>query len=180
MAGGVIRVGFGLDDRKVRRALRKMDQHRKALGKVFRQLRPVLREDLLNHAEAEESPDGKAWAPRAPSTLAKVEKRASTYTQTHRQRRKRKMHGPLRESKSTTRMTNLLGQLPLSVNTGARKASLRARSKVKWSGVHNEGGVVGNGAHLPAREFVGFSSEFLATAQEELEDFVHEGWRRAG
>lgn len=175
----VLRVDFGFDDRKVRRGLRKMADQRKRLSKVFRQLRPVLREDLLQHAEAEESPSGKKWKPRAESTVARVEKRASTHTRVVRERRKRKMHGPQRETRVSKKMTSVLGTLPLSVSTKTRGHSLTAKSRVEWSGVHNEGGTVGRGARLPEREFVAFSPSFLGTAEEELIDFVHEGWRKS-
>jgi phage gpG-like protein len=184
MADKLLLVHF--EDRKVRRALRKMGDNCKALGKVFRHLRPVLREDLQSHAEREESPAGGRWPARAASTLARLEKRAGTHTRVKRDRRQRKLKGgarfsgPQRETRISRKMTSLLGKLPIGVKTSARgQSSLEAASPVAWAGVHNDGGTAGRGSRIPQREFVAFSGDFLAEASEDLVAFVHAGWRKA-
>jgi len=188
MAEKFIHVHF--EDRKVRRALRKMGDNCKDLHKVFRGLRPSLRDNLQKHADAEESPTGSRWPQRATSTMEKLEKRAHSartadaiLTKRKRRRSIRKkgataggrFAGPLRQKQ----ILSLLGKLPIGVKTMAKGAALEAASTASWAGIHNEGGVAGHGARIPEREFVAFSGEFLVEASDDLIAFVHKGWASA-
>lgn len=160
-------------DGGVTRGLLLMERRRRELRTVFRQLRKPLAASLQLAADREQDPETKqAWPARAPSTRRRAEKRASF--KVTRERRRRRMVGPLRETR--TRMAGTLGTLPTSVRTGARGATLAAASAVRWSGVHNEGGVVGHSSVIPARPFVAFADDFLELARERIEGFVIQGW----
>jgi len=173
----ILRVDF--KDAKVRRGLELMEGRRKSLVRVFRKLRPVLRDELRAAADGQSSPEG-SWPRRARSTEDKVEKRASTHTFT-RKHKKPKI-GPRRVETSTRKMTGLLGKLPETVATrtrGGMFAALIGESKIEWAGVHNAGGVVGRGSVIPARPFVFLSPAFKQRAAIDISKFVAEGWRKA-
>lgn len=174
MSAAFFRVEF--KDAEVRRGLAALERRRKDLRVVFRALKKPLAEDLKAAAAAEHDPETKqGWPPRAPSTRRRAEKRASFTVQ--RERRRRRMVGPLRETR--TMRSGTLGTLPHGVKVGARRATLAAWSSVRWAGVHNEGGVVGHGSVIPARPFVAFSDAFLDTAADRIENFVIQGWDQA-
>lgn len=161
-------------DRDVVKGFESMDARRKRLRTAFRQLRAPLAADLRAHAEQQESPStGAKWPPRATATEGRSAKRARTVS-VGREKRRRGMSGPMRETH--VRRAEPLGSLPESVQTNAIGARLVARSAVSWSAVQNEGGVVGHGAVIPAREFVEFSPEFLDVAKETIAGFVAGGF----
>ncbi len=157
-----VRVDF--KDRRVQKALRKWKKSKDILGQVFRDLRPRLREDLVEAAEKETGPSG-AWPRRAPTT----EKQKTLHAPTVRSARgkTRRASGPARQvARGSTR---LLGRLPDTVPVTTRGLSVGAKSSVKWAGIHNDGGVAGHGARIPKREFVFLSRDFLDDAVDAIE-----------
>lgn len=173
MASGTRFVSVKFADRDVRRALEGMGKARKGIRKVMRDLRVPLRADLKKHADHERSPDG-AWPKRSAKTEARDRKRTTVY----REKRRRGRSGPLQETRSPRKAIALLGKLPELTVSRTRLATLIADNAVPFSGVHNEGGRVGHGAIIPAREFVFLSDPFLEVAVEKITEFVHAGWRR--
>lgn len=122
----------------------------------FRALVPEVRRDQRDHARQQEAPDG-AWASWSPAYERKKERRRGT-----RRGRGRKM----------------LGRLPRAVRYRAGGDYVEAESRVRWSGVHQEGGRVGRGADVPARPFLWFSDDFLDDATEAMSDYAARGWSR--
>lgn len=63
--------------------------------------------------------------------------------------------GKLRAGKrAITRHHRLLGRLASTIRAQVKKKELIVMSIVDWAGVHNVGGEVGHGAHVPARTFL--------------------------
>lgn len=62
----------------------------------------------------------------------------------------------------------LLGKLSTAFDVTFDRTEIRAQSKVPWSGVHQEGGKVGNNATVPARVHHWMSIEFLRFAEREI------------
>lgn len=118
---------------------------RVSYAKVFRELRPAMKQDTRDHVKARSGPDG-GWPPRAAATMAR-----------------------LRRSKRRTRP---MGRLPSIVSYRASARGLVGQHRLLWSGVQSYGGVVGNGAKLPARPFLWMSDEFLAEANKLTRDAV--------
>jgi phage gpG-like protein len=169
---GIVRIS--VRDTEVQRGLDAMRGRGHLLGVVFRELRPVLRLDLREHAKFHAGPDGN-WPPRAASTLAKIEKRAAKVGRTRTRKTK---DGTRIRTRNVTRMQNALGSLPGSVRTKAGQRQLVAESPVAWAGIHNEGGIAGHGSSIPARPFVFFSENFLGAAEREIGRFVFFGWEK--
>lgn len=69
-----------------------------------------------------------------------------------------------------------LGRIANSISAKLEKAQLTFASKVPWAGVHNEGGVVGNKARLPARPFLEWTEEDLGTLAEMLQERMMLAW----
>ena len=172
-----IRIAF--DDADVQRGLAEMLGRGTAMHSVFKNLRPELRDELKRSAARESSPEG-AWAPRAHSTMERLEKRGAIKMIKRRERRKRKggeaFAGPLRETVTKSLLSNTLGRLPGGVVTKASATSLVAESPAAWSAIHNVGGRAGHGSLIPARPFVFFSGEFLKQAERDIEQFVLNAW----
>ncbi len=116
----------------VERGLDSLKARGRALAGAFRELVPAMREDQRDHAKSQAGPDGR-WPPRAPST--------------------RKSHGNMPRRP--------LGKLSTAVSYRAGSMGASAESRIAWSGVHQDGGKVGNKATLPARTFLWISDRFL-------------------
>jgi phage gpG-like protein len=174
-------------DAGVQRGLRFFKGHRKALQRVFKQMRVPLREDLQRYATQESGPDG-SWPKRKQETERRIKRRARFYTTTKRGKSPKgrsdkgrfvRASGPVRSTVTKRDMSQLLGRLPVAVSTTARGSTLTAQSKVPWSGVHNDGGVAGHGAKIPQREFVFISPPFLVQFVSRVEAAMTRGWREA-
>jgi len=111
------------------------------LRPAWKEARKPARADQREHAKEEEGPDG-PWIPRRSRTRAR--------SKSGRRRRARK----------------LLGRLPRALQIKHDKRRLLIRSRVRWSGVHQEGGVAGRGAQIPARTFLWPSDELLGKVAE--------------
>ncbi len=80
---------------------------------------------------------------------------------------------PKRATKSRKR---LLGRLPGAVKVTSTGNSVSAVSSVKWSAVHQEGGVAGRGTKIPARPFLWVSDALHTQAAALLRDAVAGEW----
>lgn len=142
-----------IDLGEVERSFDAMKRRGRELGQAFRVLKPEMRADQRDHAARREGPEG-SWPPLAQSTLAK---RASL--------------GRLRRRP--------LGRLTSAVTYTASKDGVVARSRVPWSGAHQEGAVVGRGSRLPARPFLWLSDRLIERAKEILARVVTDAFGRA-
>lgn len=130
-----------IDTRQVEAGLVAMGNDR-AVALAMRALRKPMRVDQRDHARQAEGPEGK-WPARR--VLA-------------RRSRRRRLASRRR----------LLGKLPAAITVTATKIGVSAVSRVRWSGVHQEGGPVGRGASVPARPFLWVSHELLDQAAEAI------------
>jgi phage gpG-like protein len=78
-------------------------------------------------------------------------------------RRKKRGVAEKRKSDVATPLGKLIGAFVAKV-VGKRRVTVE--NKVPWSGVHNEGGAVGNGAKLPKRQFLFITSDDLDEAKQ--------------
>lgn len=133
----------------VEKGLRKLDKLTSGSGlrPILVQLRKPLRADQRAHAKAEEGSGGK-WPSRAASTVAAIKLR-------RRAARRARKSGLKRRSIAR----RLLGRLPGALDVRIEGKSLIARSKVAWSGAHQDGD-----SHVPAREFLWISDGVLEDA----------------
>jgi phage gpG-like protein len=131
-----------LDLGDVEHGLDALARRARALGPVFRELKTPLRLDQRAHAKRREGPSA-MWAPRAASTMARLRSGGK-------------------------RARKLLGRLPGAVKYTATATSVAGTSRALWSGVHQDGGVVGHGARLPARPFLWISDDMLTVAENTL------------
>lgn len=148
-----VSVSMQLDLRGVTAGIDGMRSRGKALGQVFRALKPVVREDQREHAKTQSGPDGR-WAKRAPSTLQKFAR-----------------------GKSGRRLVRRpLGKLVSAVAYKASRLGVIAESLVKWSGAHQWGGKVGRGSVLPDRPFLWISEKLLKKTADAIEKHALAGF----
>lgn len=105
------------------------------LRPAWKEARQPLRRDIADHRKQQKGPDG-VWP------------RLATSTQERRlgKRRARK----------------LLGKLPTALQTISDRSRVAMRSRVAWSGVHQDGGRAGRSS-IPARPFL-WASELAVDA----------------
>lgn len=70
----------------------------------------------------------------------------------------------------------VLGKVLNAYRTTSDAAGVRARSLIDWSGVLDQGGIVGNRAKLPKRQFAFLSVQFVETTAQRLARFVGGRW----
>lgn len=68
----------------------------------------------------------------------------------------------------------LLGKLANSLSATTTKKQLTVQSKVDWSGVQNDGGIVGNNATLPGRPFLELEPKDLEVLAKIAQDYMLE------
>lgn len=124
--------------------------------KRFHRLDKPMREDQKQHGRLKEDSDNKAWPARR---------------QAIRQRAGRRKGKPIRPK---GRARRLLGRLaaPGSWRKLQSRYSIVFQSRASYSEAHQDGARIGNGATLPAREFLYASDRFLDFAAEWLGDGV--------
>lgn len=147
--------------------LDKMVAAGKDLRPVFRATRADLRNDLKDHFEHAQGPDG-SWAPRNPATVEHI---LSTGGRARNITRK----GRVKRS-AAKRLANVLGRLRSAWKISYDKRSLEATSIVPWAAVHQYGGVAGRHAHIPARPFAWASDTLLGTLAARVAAHVLAGW----
>lgn len=126
----------------VDKGLAAMERRARELGPVMKSLVKPLRDDQRNHKRAQSGPDH-GWAPRSAATVAAA-------------------HGKRKLARS------ILGRLPSATSYKTTPTSVTGTSKVAWSLAQQEGGRVGHGAQLPAREFLWISDEMMELADHEI------------
>lgn len=142
-----------LDLGDVDRGFAAMRRQAHALSPAMRQLKEPMRRDQKDHARAQMGPLG-AWKPRSLKTIAELAKPSN----------RRLLKKPL-------------GKLPTAVTYRSTGTSVVAESLVRWSSVHQDGGIAGQGGHkkaafaakrhgsvIPARPFLWVSEQLLAFA----------------
>jgi phage gpG-like protein len=153
----VIDVRLELDARSALAGLDRMAKAGNAPTKAFRALRPVMRADQREHARRAEGPSGK-WPARKTRITSRSRGSNGRYLSARRRSR-----GLARRP---------LGRLTTAVTYTASKDGLIGRSLVQWSGAHQWGGRVGNGADLPARPFLWLSDKLVEQSTRMLADHV--------
>lgn len=121
---------------------------RRADQDFFRELAPEARADQRDHAKNQEGPESH-WAPRK--------------------------EVPGRRKRKTRR---ILGRLPGAIQVRTHPDAVEIQSRVRWSGIHQDGGTANNGAQIPARPFLWWSEEFLDVAGESALIFITRNWGR--
>lgn len=66
----------------------------------------------------------------------------------------------------------LLGQIANSIAVDFDKTKWEMFSRIEWAGAHNEGGVVGNGATLPARTFMEWTPRRLEKFVQMANEYI--------
>lgn len=117
---------------------------------VLRSMRTPVRRDQMAHGRAAAASDG-AWPKRAAAT---VEGRGKKRAKIRRRR--------------------LLGKLSSAIKIFIDRSTLTVQSMVKWSAIHQHGGIAGRGARIPRREFLWFSPDFLSEVRKKFLDYLTE------
>lgn len=121
-----------------------MERRTHALGPAFRELKKPMRDDQRDHGKKQRGPFAQ-WARRSPRTLEFY-----------------RDHGRKRAPRP-------LGRLLSAVKYTATAYGVVGESRVAWSKVHMDGGVVGRGVKLKARPFLWLSRKLLDIAERVLE-----------
>ena len=124
----------------------------------FTELKTEARADVRERSKARQGPNGETWVPRATSTVERSKRKS--------ERRRRK-----------GRTAGLLGQVGRPSKAEVSDFHLDLSSHASFAMVHQTGGVVGHGARLPARPYLGWTEEFMTTTAESWRAWVLEGWR---
>lgn len=149
--------------RDVENGLRRMQLAGKDLRPLFRRVQVDLRTDQKQHAKDEAGPDGK-WPGLDPDTLRKRSRQGAGRRHRGKKKRKRRAFG------------RKLGKLPRAFAITYSRSWIRATSRVKWSGVHQGGGLAGKGARMPRRTFLWASSGLLQTVARKAVDYLVGAW----
>lgn len=140
------------DTRDIDRAMREIERRAVDAAPLYRELGKAARRDQREHQARQAGPDGR-WPEIDPDTRSARRRKG--------RRRKR-----------------LLGRLPTALRVRPDRDGIVIRSQVRWSSVHQDGGVVGRGARIPARSFLWWSGDFLDLAADSLLAYALRGWSR--
>lgn len=148
----------------------RMEAAAKRLRPAWSSLRRPMRDDQADHAKAQAGPDGK-WPKNSAKT---VERRRQAARGRRRAMKAAKTKAKFSNKRRQFRAGRLLGSLPNRTVKVQQLGSdgLLAISKVKWSGVHQEGGRAGRGSRIPARPFLWLSDRFKRQVVEAIEQHV--------
>jgi phage gpG-like protein len=135
----MLEVTFDIDLEDVIDGFDDMKREARDLTSAWREASPDLQKDIREHGRRKEGPDDK-WPKLAKSTLK------------NRKAKRKRGKKPA---------VAILGKLRRNFTIEWGPKFLRARSRVLWSGVHQEGGVVGHGAVIPARPHIYAGKEFF-------------------
>lgn len=139
----MIDVDARIDSEQVQRALGRMARFGRDLSPVLREVRRPFVRDQVEHRQQQEGPDGK-WPARSPFTIARAKARS-------------RAGGRKRGARGRT-----LGKLPLAFKVEVSRRRLAIVSRVRWSGVHQEGaGRVGRAPRIPQRQFFWLSRKLM-------------------
>lgn len=139
-----------LDAREVEKSLAELERRGQNPLPAMRVIRMEMRTDQRDHASGKEGPDGK-WPPRSAATIKAARK-------------------------GSGRPRRFMGRLTTAVDYLAQHKQVIGRSKIPWSGAHQEGATVGKGVKLPARPFLWISDRLLEVSARVLTRFIVNGW----
>lgn len=135
------------------------------LRPVWSKLKPVMIKDQKEHFRLRLGPDG-IWPPRA-ETTGKRQLRSS---------RRRAIKKGRKPPKNASRRV-LGGKMATAFGVAFNRDALAAKSKIPWSGSHQEGDQIGRGRwDLPKRTHLYLSDKFLALVEERIEQHLLKGW----
>lgn len=137
------------------------------LRPVWREVRGGLRGDLKNHFDQRQGPEG-AWAPPAASTIERLLRQGGRSANINRK-------GQLKR-RAARRLANQLGRLKSAWTIAYTRGSLTGESKAPWSGIHQDGGVAGRGARIPARPFAWVTDSFLGVVADSVLKYLGKAW----
>ena len=150
------------------RAMQRQAERRKVF---FQTLKKPAKQDVRDHQKAKRG-ESAAWPPLDPDTLAKRRRRPGRRPG----RRSARARAPGRRQRG--RQPQLLGRVPRAWKTFLSEDHFKLRNMVRWSGIHNTGGVAGRRARMRRRQFAYFSRAFLNDALAAYGAFVLQGWQR--
>lgn len=159
----MIEVDAFVNLRDVENGLRRMQLAGLDLRPLFRRVQRDLRADQSSHAKEERGPDGK-WPGLDADTLAKRSRQGAGRRHRGRKKRRRRAFG------------RKLGKLPRAFAITYSRSWIKATSRVKWSGAHQRGGIVGRGSRLPKRTFLWASTGLLQIVARKAVDYLVGAW----
>lgn len=145
-----------VDISAVDRGLDALTRAARDLGPAFKEARKPVRKDQRDHAQRRQGPDG-PWQPKSRLTRAREALAA-------------------KRAKRRPRTKRLLGRLPGAIKVESNRWRVVARSKSRWSNVHQEGGTAGRGARIPARPFLWVSDALEAALRFVFERHILGRW----
>ncbi|MFN3595274.1 MAG: phage virion morphogenesis protein [Thiobacillaceae bacterium] len=145
-------IDITIDDREVREALERLQRRLSDLSPVMRDIGELLTERAKQRFATSTGPDGKAWAPNAPSTIAAY---LSSYGGSFKKRGGLTKQGAARAA----RKKPLIGEsraLSTTIHYQAGRESVTIGSPMVYAAIHQFGGQAGRGKRvtIPARPFL--------------------------
>lgn len=155
-----------IDDRDVLAGIRELEKRGQDLRPVFREIRPLIRRDIVEHFQRRSGPSG-GWPKWSRSYVEKRLGGAGVLSKRHKRRGRRVL-----TKRGRKRFGNMLGALKSAWKFRLGRQILEATNIVPWAGVHQFGGMAGRGASIPARPFAYVSPETVAEATKRIRDYV--------
>lgn len=173
-------IDIELDDREVRQALERLQRRLSDLSPVMREIGELLTERAKERFATSTGPDGKAWAPNKPATIAAYLKQ---YGGSYRKRGGLTKAGAARAAAKKP----LIGetkQLMGTLHYQAGRDSVTVGSPMAYAAIHQFGGKAGRGKKvtIQARPFlpVTASGQWLGSADREaVLDIIREALEEA-
>jgi hypothetical protein len=147
-----------------------MERAAEHLRPVFKELRPMIAQDLRSHFEQGDG-DGEKWPPLAPSTVQRLMPKRKAFVT-------RGARAGAVKARYARRVGNILGKLKSAWIFTITDKMIEARSRsAVWGWVHNEGGTAGRGSRIPKRTFAWFRPWLVAHFQERVIARLMGAWR---
>lgn len=145
-------IDIQLDDREVRQALDRLERRLSDLSPVMREIGELIAERARERFATSTGPDGKAWAPNAPATIASYLKQ---YGGSYKKRGGLTKKGEARAAAKKP----LIGETKQLMGTlyyRADRESVTVGSPMRYAAIHQFGGQAGRGLKvtIPARPFL--------------------------
>lgn len=152
--------------RDVENGLRRMQLAGMDLRPVFRASEHAFRADMKQHQKERRGERG-SWSRLATSTIL------------HRKARTGKQGRKRSKPPKGTRL-KILGNLVSAGRFNITSSRMKLISVIKWSGVHQRGGIAGRGARIPQREYYWASPRLLAIVHTKAIDHMAKAWKGRG
>lgn len=149
-------IDIQIDDREVRAALDRLQRRLSDLSPVMREIGELLAERAKSRFATSTGPDGRRWAPNAPSTLAAY---LRSYGGSYK-----KGGGPTKKGAARAAAKKpLIGEskaLSTTIHYQAGRDSVTIGSPMVYAAIHQFGGQAGRGRRvtIPARPFLPVTS----------------------